>query len=479
MEKSLKSVVIIGGGITGLVIAWRLSNFGLKTIILEKQKFIGGLATSIIQDGYKADIGPHYLSFPKNSKLHNEIIEIVGQDELVELPEDLILRFKKTCVNGRFYSGYPTLYDVMFRSGFYYFVHSVNNYLIAYLKKIITKTSPQSPKEYAISIYGKFLYEKWFKPYYDKISFREELTLEDFAQKFKPITIKKFFKFTIRNATNFTKRKKIKNNTNLIFLYFKGGMISLINGLEKRIKENGGEILVGVDIEKINHEKKIITFKKNHKSIEITPDVIIYSTSLPVALHWFENVKLDLDSTKTKEIHSILILLFVDTIQLFDSWVIIFFDISLRISRLAQQNFLSKEVVPKGKSLLSVEIKVTEDDPIWKYSDSEIFELVKKDLKKVKILKGETLDGFKVLKIRNLYTRADPKMQKQYQKSIDLINSFKNEYILFTGTDSGNLVGPNFGSNRDLEGSGGVTVALEQSQKFVQKILDDNKFLES
>ena len=43
----MKDVVIIGGGITGLSVAWRLINKGFKVKILEMDERVGGLAKSI------------------------------------------------------------------------------------------------------------------------------------------------------------------------------------------------------------------------------------------------------------------------------------------------------------------------------------------------------------------------------------------------------------------------------------------------
>lgn len=70
-----KSIVIIGGGITGLTIAWKLCKNGENVTLLERQKFVGGFARGITHNGYSVDIGPHYFSISENSVIE-EIIEI-------------------------------------------------------------------------------------------------------------------------------------------------------------------------------------------------------------------------------------------------------------------------------------------------------------------------------------------------------------------------------------------------------------------
>ena len=82
-----KSIVVIGGGIGGLYAAWKLAKEGFKITLLEQQKFVGGMSASIDYEGYKIDIGPHYVTFPKQSELVDEIKELMGNDNIIEVPD--------------------------------------------------------------------------------------------------------------------------------------------------------------------------------------------------------------------------------------------------------------------------------------------------------------------------------------------------------------------------------------------------------
>ena len=53
----MKKIVVIGGGITGLRVAWKLSEKGYEVKVIEMDKFIGGLARSIKIENYFFDIG--------------------------------------------------------------------------------------------------------------------------------------------------------------------------------------------------------------------------------------------------------------------------------------------------------------------------------------------------------------------------------------------------------------------------------------
>ncbi len=55
-------VVVIGAGVSGLLAALALSKEGKNVLILEKDKYIGGVCRSYDVDGYTVDTGPHAIT---------------------------------------------------------------------------------------------------------------------------------------------------------------------------------------------------------------------------------------------------------------------------------------------------------------------------------------------------------------------------------------------------------------------------------
>ena len=60
----------------------KLSEQGYTINILEKQKAVGGLSASIPINGFKIDIGPHYMTLKKDSEITDEIFDIVGKENI-------------------------------------------------------------------------------------------------------------------------------------------------------------------------------------------------------------------------------------------------------------------------------------------------------------------------------------------------------------------------------------------------------------
>jgi len=76
-------LIIIGGGVGGTAIGAILASKGFKTLLIEKNKFIGGRCSSYEKDGFKIDIGVH--TFGRTSKgPHGKILNMIGMEDAID-----------------------------------------------------------------------------------------------------------------------------------------------------------------------------------------------------------------------------------------------------------------------------------------------------------------------------------------------------------------------------------------------------------
>lgn len=434
LKKNPKSAIVIGAGISGLAIAWKLCKEGFKVVIIEKQKFAGGLTASLPYNGYKIELGPHIFLLPKKSPITEEIKEMMSVENLIEIHQP----WAKSYYAGRFLDrSYPSLYDIVFRSGIKFFILGMFGLLLSKIRSNSKLNKYKSAEDYLIHTYGKFLYDVWFRPYFSKKCDRLDNKPPQFATKiFHPITKERVGSF-LSKKISIKKSRAIQESFNC---YPRFGMGSFIDTIINEINILNGNVILDAEIESICHhnELKSIIMQKNNKKIELTSSIIVYSTSLPVAIKWFKDVpnEVKLEVEKMKTMHSIMVFLFVDIDFLYKGWIITFYDNDLIIFRISQQNFLSSEIAPKGKTLLCVEIQTSEANSYWTSDEKIIVKRVINDLKKTGILYNEKIDGYKVIKIKNVYpiiTSSDPKNNVV----IDFINSFKNEYVINAMIDAG------------------------------------------
>ena len=98
-----------------------------------------------------------------------------------------------------------------------------------------------------------------------------------------------------------------------------------------------------------------------------------------------------------------MVFLMFDSVQKEKFWIINIFDPKKIFFRISQQNFLSKDTIPPNKSALCVEIRCSEKEPIWNKTDEEIFCQVESDLRTMDIFNLDEVEGYKILKINNVY----------------------------------------------------------------------------
>ena len=93
-------IIIVGGGISGLFLAYKLMNTKLNILLIEKEKEFGGRIHTI----YKIDY--HYeCAAARFSDKHNKLITLINEldlkDDIMELPSeiDIIIHNKKVNIN--------------------------------------------------------------------------------------------------------------------------------------------------------------------------------------------------------------------------------------------------------------------------------------------------------------------------------------------------------------------------------------------
>ena len=73
-------VVVVGSGISDLLMALALSKEGKSVLILEKSDYIGGVCHYYEVDGYRLDTGPHAITRLENGpfkELMNKYFDVV------------------------------------------------------------------------------------------------------------------------------------------------------------------------------------------------------------------------------------------------------------------------------------------------------------------------------------------------------------------------------------------------------------------
>ena len=88
-------IVIVGGGISGLFLAYKLVDTNLNILVLEKEKEYGGRVHTIYNNGYHYECGAARFS-NKHNKLLTLIHELGLKEDIIELPDKI-----ESIINGK------------------------------------------------------------------------------------------------------------------------------------------------------------------------------------------------------------------------------------------------------------------------------------------------------------------------------------------------------------------------------------------
>ncbi len=162
MNKSVEElndkVVIIGAGPAGLTAAYQLSKLGKKSIVLEKDHMVGGIAKTVNYKNYLFDIGGHRFFTKINEAKHmwNEVL----QEDLLHRKRLSRIYYKKK------YFFYPIrLLNALSGLGIWNSSMIILSYIHAH---IFPYKDEETFEHWITNRFGARLYETFFKAYTEK-----------------------------------------------------------------------------------------------------------------------------------------------------------------------------------------------------------------------------------------------------------------------------------------------------------------------
>ena len=255
------NVSVIGGGVTGLVTAYKLSKEGYKVTIFESSYFLGGQASVVNLGGFKIERGYHHLfrndidiielieelNLSNSLKWYKSSVGMYSNKKLYPFstPKDL-LNYKPISILNRFKLGLVSLY-----------LNRQRNW-----KKYEKITAQNWMKKYV----GNEIYNKVWGP----------LLKAKFGYFYNKVNMSWFWSKMI---TRFASRNKKGEE---ILGYLINSFDQLIEELVKKIEENGGKILLNSKVISINHKSNKVSHIKYLQSNTINKfDTDLVVTTIP------------------------------------------------------------------------------------------------------------------------------------------------------------------------------------------------------
>ncbi len=247
--------MIIGAGPAGLTAAYELCKAGIRSIVIEKDRTVGGLSRTANYKGYLFDIGGHrfftkellfrrVLFFTKVKAVDDMWREILANGQFLRRN-----RLSRIYFNKKFFNYPLRAANALFGLGIW-------NSVLILLSYIYAQMFPELPEEtfeqWVSNRFGKRLYRIFFKTYTEKVWGIpcSEITAEWAAQRIKGLSLLTAVKNALLNGKSKNKGDVIKTLIDS-FDYPAKGPGMMWEAVRDLVTSYGTEVRLQTDVNRI------------------------------------------------------------------------------------------------------------------------------------------------------------------------------------------------------------------------------------
>ncbi|MBA2524886.1 MAG: NAD(P)/FAD-dependent oxidoreductase [Pyrinomonadaceae bacterium] len=429
-----KKVVIIGAGPAGLTAAYELCKSGVKSVVLEKDKVVGGISRTVNYKGYHFDIGGHRF-FTKVKAVDKMWHEVLSEEKFVRRN-----RISRIYYNKKFFHYPLRAANALFGLGLW------NSFLIllSYAKAQLLPEKPEETFEQWISNrFGKRLYLIFFKTYTEKVWGIpcNEITAEWAAQRIKGLSLLTAVKNAlIKETPNKGDKSDVIKTLIDSFDYPEKGPGMMWETVTELIQKQASEVRLETEVDKILWTSGSVTgleVRTQGRKDKIEGTHFISSMPMRELFQKFEPAVPQeiLQAANQLNYRDFLtVALVIDKPNLFeDNWIYIH-DAEVKVGRIQNFKNWSPHMVPDPtKTCLGLEYFCFEGDGLWTMPDEELIALGTKELDKLGLAQAtDVIDGAVVR-----MPKAYPVYDSTYAEAVDIMRKF------LSGIDNLYLVGRN------------------------------------
>jgi protoporphyrinogen oxidase len=414
MRREHAPVIILGAGPAGLTAAYELSQNGVRSIVLEQDSVVGGLARTVEYKGCRFDIGGHrfYTKVPYIEKIWKEV-----------LGEDLLVR--------------PRLSRIYYRSKFFRYPLEPRETLAglgpaealccfaSFMRARLAPSYPENDFETWISNrFGHRLFETFFKSYTEKVWGIpcREIGAEWGNQRIKGLSISSLIRDALRRANGHTPKTLSRT-----FYYPRLGPGMMWSRMREIVEGQNARVVLQAPVEEIAWSRDGVTAVRAGGT-EYTGDHFISSIPLRGLIRRLTPPPPDTLRRAADLFHYrdfITVALIVRGRHLFpDNWIYIH-DPRMAVGRIQNYGNWSPDMTPDPDvSCLGLEYFCHQGDGLWTTPDEELRALSTRELAALGLAEASAVIDAKVVRVPKAYPVYDAGYQdgiaaaQEFQRSV-------------------------------------------------------------
>lgn len=423
MSDTPRSVTILGAGLAGLSAAQKFCAAGWPVTILESEPEPGGLASSFTQEGYTYDHGPHRL-YSNLEELNDHFKEVLDGNWHYRD------RLSRIYMKKKFFDYPLKATNVLQSLPPWLLFRSFFDYAVVRVRNVVSPIPDDNFENWIIKRFGRTLYELFFGTYTRKAWGIPctQISADWAAQRISLLNLWDTVKKTLFKPKNVPRTYVSK------FLYPKeGGIGSLGDGYVRMIEADGGKVIAGAPVVRVESDGDRVTaviYEKDGQEHRQESDIYISTIPLTRLVPMFggrvpDNITEAVDGLVHKGI--VCVYLKLDREQLTpDHWIYIPEE-HIAVHRISEFTNFSKSTAPEGKTLVCAEITATVGDKHWSASDDDLIKIAADNLVTLGLLSADdVLPGGWVRRIDYAYPIYDLTYRENLQTIQGFLKSFSN-----------------------------------------------------
>jgi protoporphyrinogen oxidase len=409
-------VVIIGAGPTGLTAAYQLSKLGRRSIVLEKEAVVGGIARTENYKGYGVDIGGHRF-YTKVSGVEEIWQEVLGDDFLRRR------RLSRIYYNNKFFHYPLRLLDSITKLGPVETIRVGFSYLWIRLRPYPRE---ENFEEWVSNRFGRRLFQIFFKTYTEKVWGMSctDIRAEWAAQRIMGLSLTT----AVKDALFKPQQETVKSLINS-FHYPKRGPGMLWERIREVIEGQGHRVLTESDVLELHLTGRRISqivALNCKRSIRVSAEQFI--SSMPLS-----ELVLKIKPEPPAEIIEaarqltyrdfLTVALLVRRDDLFpDNWIYVHSP-DVQVGRIQNFGNWSPHMIPDtqpGTTCIGLEYFCNEADELWHMNDEDLVALGRRELGQLGLVgEADVYDG-----VVYRQAKAYPVYTGEYQAYLDTLKGY-------------------------------------------------------
>jgi protoporphyrinogen oxidase len=381
-------VVVLGAGPAGISAAWRLSERGIPVTVLERDSAVGGMGKTIKVGDYFVDYGPHTFHIRETEEsraIHEAIKPLFGDDPLI------LTRGTRVLLRGKEYVYPLEMLQVLTGVSPLLSFRIVFDYLLASIKSTLAPAKKEdSFEQWGVRNLGRTLYDLCFGIYSERVwGLPTSQISSKQAQRVAKLNLRNIILRTLGikadPATYFTK-----------YMYPRKGISVLFENMAALVRKHGQCVMLESPVVRLERDPStgsgqagpIRRVVYRHEGIEktIECDGVLSTLPLPALVDLIQPPlpeSVAAHSRKLRYRSLKLIYIALKRAQLTDYHWVYLLDEQFRVNRMSEQKNVSSEMVPGDRTVLCIELSCWREEPVWRSSDEEIYQIALRDLLKM------------------------------------------------------------------------------------------------